>query len=89
MSKVFCVGFQKTGTTSMEVALGQPGYGVTSVFGRQYPIDGLRRRFVDIGPGIAERNDAVQDMPRTSMFRELDRAFPGAKCVLTVRDENA
>ena len=84
--KVFCIGFQKTGTTSMEAALGELGYKVASIFGKELPLDELRRSYVARGLEIAEEYDAVQDMPWPLLYRELDQAFPGSKFILTWRD---
>jgi hypothetical protein len=87
--KVFCVGFQKTGTTSMEAALGMLGYRVTSIFGHEdRDLEALRRGFVARGLEIAARVDAVQDMPWPLMYRELDAAFPGSRFILTWRDSD-
>jgi hypothetical protein len=84
--KVFCIGFQKTGKTSLESALKVLGYRVTSVFGRDLPIETLRRDYVRIGLQIARDYDAVQDMPWPQMYRELDATFPGSKFILTWRE---
>lgn len=84
--KVFCIGFQKTGTSSMREALVTLGYDVTGVFGRDIGLEQLRRDYVKIGLEIAQRFDAVEDMPWPLMFRELDATFPGSKFILTVRD---
>jgi hypothetical protein len=85
-TKVFCVGFQKTGTTSMKQALGMLGYRVASIYGQDDPIDELRRSYAARGLARAREFDAVQDMPWPLIFRELDAGFPGARFVLTVRD---
>jgi len=85
-SKVFCIGFQKTGTSSLRDALAQIGYRVCGVFGREVPLDELRTSFVERGLEIAKEYDAVEDMPWPLMFRELDQAFPGSKFILTVRE---
>jgi hypothetical protein len=84
--KIFCIGFQKTGTSSLRDALSQIGYRVTGVFGRNVPLAELRRSYVERGLEIAARYDAVEDMPWPLMFRELDAAFPGSKFILTLRD---
>lgn len=84
--KVFCIGFQKTGTSSMRDALEQLGYRVTGVFGRQTPLTELRETFVATGLEIADQYDAVEDMPWPLMFRELDAQFPGSKFILTLRE---
>lgn len=84
--KVFCIGFQKTGTSSMRDALVQLGYRVEGVFGRKTPLADLRGTYVATGLDIAAGCDAVEDMPWPLMFRELDAAFPGSKFILTLRD---
>jgi hypothetical protein len=85
-AKVFCIGFQKTGTSSLRDALQSLGYRVHGVFGRDMKLPALRRRFVETGLQIAQAHDAVEDMPWPLMFRELDAAFPGSRFILTVRD---
>lgn len=84
--KIFCIGFQKTGTSSLRDALAQIGYSVTGVFGRDVPLAELRETYVARGLEIARRYDAVEDMPWPLMFRELDAAFPGSKFILTIRE---
>jgi hypothetical protein len=84
--KVFCIGFQKTGTTSMAAALEMLGYRVTSIFGRDMELEDLHREYVARGLKIAATVDAVQDMPWPLMYRDLDAAFPGAKFILTWRE---
>ncbi|WP_095012029.1 sulfotransferase family protein [Tsuneonella mangrovi] len=85
-AKVFCIGFQKTGTSSLRDALAELGFNVAGVFGRTTPLDQLRKTFVEAGLEVASRHDAVQDMPWPLMFRQLDARFPGARFILTVRD---
>lgn len=84
--KVFCIGFQKTGTTSLSFALEELGYRVSSVYDQREPVTRLRETFVERGIERAKEFDAVQDMPWPLLFRELDEAFPGSKFILTMRD---
>ena len=84
--KIFCIGFQKTGTSSLRDALQKIGYNVTGVFGRDVKLDDLRQTYVERGLAIAKDFDAVEDMPWPLMFRELDQAFPGSKFILTMRE---
>lgn len=84
--KIFCIGFQKTGTSSLRDALSEVGYSVTGVFGRDVGLGELRETYIERGLSIAEQYDAVEDMPWPLMFRELDAAFPGAKFILTMRE---
>ena len=85
-NKVFCIGFQKTGTTSMNSALTYLGYSVLStrmdlvykaITGNLKPI-----------MNIIEKYDAVEDTPFPILYKELDKEFPDAKFILTVRDSN-
>lgn len=84
--KVFCIGFQKTGTTSLEAALTRLGYRVASVFGKDCSLVELTAGFKARGLEIAAGYDAVQDMPWPLMFRELDAAFPNARFILSWRE---
>ena len=70
--KVFCVGLQKTGTSSVRDALAGLGYRVAGVFGRDVKLDELRATFVERGLKIAAEHDAVEDMTWPLMYRELD-----------------
>jgi len=85
-SKIFCIGFQKTGTTSMRDALRALGYTVADYFGSEMEFAYLRDNVTQIALARATEYDAVQDMPWPLLFRELDAAFPGAKFVLTERN---
>ncbi|QIE55868.1 sulfotransferase family protein [Pikeienuella piscinae] len=85
-AKVFCVGFQKTGTTSINAALTRLGYNVASVWGYYRGYDRLKATYVEECLKLAKKRDAVEDMPWPLLFRELDQAFPGAKFILTWRE---
>lgn len=84
-TKVFCIGFQKTGTSSMRDALQQLGYRVAGVYGRNQTLAQLRSSYVEQGLTLAREYDSAEDMPWPLIFRELDRAFPGSKFILTRR----
>lgn len=82
--KVFCVGFQKTATTSLGYALHLLGYRVagSSQINRTRQIDEVREDALE----RATRFDAFQDMPWCLFFREFDAAWPDARFILTTRD---
>lgn len=84
--KVFCVGFQKTGTTSLHAALTTLGYRTAAVIGDDLSADELAKSGAKLCVEAAKRFDAVEDMPWPIFFRELDAAYPDSKFVLTVRD---
>jgi hypothetical protein len=81
--KVFCVGFHKTGTTSLARALTLMGYRVTGPNGVRDPEIG--RRALPMALELVQRFDAFQDNPWPILFRELDQHFPGSKFILTLR----
>lgn len=85
-TKVFCIGFQKTGTTSLRDAFLHWGYRYHGPFGRDWPVERLKADYIDVGLKLAEELDVVADMPWPLMYKELDAAFPGSKFILTMRD---
>lgn len=84
--KVFCIGFQKTGTTSLYAALERLGYRTAAVAGRDWTAERLAAEGAALCIDTARNYDAAQDMPWPIFFRELDAAYPGSKFILTVRD---
>lgn len=85
--KVFVIGFQKTGTTSLEHALEHLGY-------RVYGGDKNLMKYAnpnDLKAYIKKTLsswDAVQDMPWPLFYKELYELYPNAKYILTIRDSN-
>ena len=82
-AKVFCIGFHKTGTTSLEVALRKLGYRVTGSFGTKDP--DIASKVHEMAYAMVPRYDAFEDNPWPVLYRELDERFPGSKFVLTRR----
>lgn len=81
--KVFCIGFQKTGTTSLGKALGMLGYKVCGPVGTLDP--DIQDKALEIALKYTDRYDAFEDHPWPLLYRELDRIYPGSKFILTVR----
>jgi hypothetical protein len=88
--KLFCVGFQKTGTSSMSVAFKALGFDVTDAF--RGVNRALKRHPAD--PDATVKNivlekmksaDAIQDAPANFFYEEFDQAYPGSKFILTYR----
>ncbi|SFN72476.1 hypothetical protein SAMN04487989_10325 [Bizionia echini] len=83
--KVFVIGFQKTGTTSLDLALQRLGYKV-------YCVDKNLLKFKKTGElknyiqNTLENWDAVQDMPWPLFYQELYELYPDAKFILTIRE---
>ena len=81
--KVFCIGFHKTGTTSVKDALKVLDYRVTGPFGRNDP--NIANTVEATARGLVPQFDAFQDNPWPLIYRFLDKEFPGSKFILTVR----
>lgn len=87
-NKIFCVGRNKTGTTSLEAALQSLGFRMgLQARGEMLKRDWARRDFSRI-VGLCRTADAFQDVPFSYdyTFQALDLHFPGSKFILTVRD---
>jgi hypothetical protein len=86
-TKIFCIGFHKTGTTSLSVALNTLGYRVTGPNGVNDPdIANNVHRMAD---DLVKRYDAFQDNPWPIIYKELDRKYPGSKFILTLRNADS
>lgn len=85
-AKIFCIGFHKTGTTSLYSALTSLGYRTSGTVGFDLGYEELKKKGADLCIEAARDIDAAEDMPWPLYFRELDAAFPGSKFILTLRD---
>ena len=83
-TKVFCIGFHKTGTRSLGTALTTLGYRLCGPFGFRDP--DIRSRALGQALATAPQHDAFRGNPWSILFRDLDRAFPGSRFILTVRE---
>ncbi len=91
-TKVFCIGYNKTGTTSVERLLRDLGY--------RMPVQVEQEALVvealfdgDFRPlkALCDKFEAFQDMPFSQgvTYAVLDSMYPESKFILTVRDSNA
>ncbi len=83
MSKIVCVGLQKTGTTSFRAAMEELGYTCTK-WSRQVASI-YKRGHIDALLDMANDFDAFQDGPWYLLHREMQEKFPDLKLVLTRR----
>ena len=81
ISKVFGIGFHKTGTKSLGEALRLLGYRVCGPMWTREPdvAETVHERALE----AARHYDAFQDNPWPMLYREMDRAFPGSRFILT------
>jgi Sulfotransferase domain len=82
-TKVFGIGFHKTGTTSLATALGYLGYRVTGPNGVDNP--NIAEDVYEMAFDLVTKFDAFQDNPWPILYKEMDEKCPGSKFVLTVR----
>lgn len=84
--KVFCVGVHKTGTTSLKKALELLGYHTIGPTPEVLePI--LEGRWGDVD-AVVEAFDAFQDDPWFLAYEYLERRYPDARFILTIRDRD-
>jgi len=87
--KVFGIGFNKSGTTSLKVAMRDLGYVVGVEYHAKFLFDDWVSR--NWSPIIEYCNSAnfFQDSPFSlpHTFIAMDQAFPGSKFILTIRDD--
>ncbi len=82
-TNIFCIGFHKTGTTSLAVALKALGYRVTGPNGVNDP--NIENNVLSMAYKLVEKYDAFQDNPWPIIYKELDAKYPGNKFILTLR----
>lgn len=76
-SKIFGIGIQRTGTTSLHIALKILGYNSIRAPFRLYP---------DLNDDILSKYDALTDNPIPLLYQRLDKEYPGSKFICTTRD---
>ena len=86
-TKIFCIGFHKTGTTSLGKALRILGFKVKGSFGVNDP--DISEKVYELFPPIVEQYDAFQDNPWPILYKELDEQYPDSKFILLERDPDA
>jgi hypothetical protein len=88
MSKIFCIGLNKTGTNSLHEALTRLGF--ASLHWGGHECAGLITRALNEGLLLlhyVESYDAYSDIvPITLNFELADRQYPGSKFIMTLRE---
>ena len=89
-TKIFCIGRNKTGTTSLKKAFEELGY----LVGKQEDAEVLYDRYYFKGEFLqiikyCESSQVFQDVPFScpETYKYLDKAYPGSKFILTVRND--
>ncbi len=83
-TKIFGIGLNKTGTTTLGQCGRILGYRCKSVSKKLLEDVVLRKDLTSV-QRIATKYDLFEDWPWPLIYRELDEMFPGSKFILTVR----
>ncbi len=86
--KVFCIGRNKTGTTSLELGLKNLGFRLGNQRAGELLIEAWAERNFKPIIELAYTADAFQDIPFSLpyTYQALDQHFPNAKFILSLRD---
>jgi len=86
--KVFCIGFHKTGTSTMGEVLRTLGYSWYNYRLNPAMVTQLSQSPPDYSLAQLATSvyDAFEDDPWPYLFRELDKWHPGSKFILTLRE---
>ena len=86
-TRVFGIGFHKTGTSSLARVLYILGYNVAGYISDQEK-KLTKEEITEVMLSDMDNFDAAQDTPWFIFYRMLDEEFPRSKFILTTRDEN-
>lgn len=87
-TRIFGIGLHKTGTTSLHQALKRLGFDSWH-WTSAHAAKAMWQEMTQAGRSpTLERWHALCDLPIPLLYKELDRAYPGSKFVLTVRGED-
>ena len=87
-TRIFGVGMHKTATTSLHTAFGMLGFS-SGHWNNAHWAKAVWNEMQFGRSGSLEKFYALSDLPFPVMFGQLDKAYPGSKFVLTMRDEGA
>lgn len=85
-TRVFGIGLHKTATSSLHRAFELMGFDSLHWGTGEAPLIWQEMNVLGRSPTL-ERWYAISDLPIPLLYQKLDRAYPGSKFVLTVRDE--
>lgn len=84
--KIFGIGLNKTGTTTLGICLETLGYEVMGcdLELTRYAIQGHLQPIFS----VADRYDGFQDWPWPLIYKNLDKHYPDSKFILTIRSDS-
>lgn len=87
-TRIFGIGMHKTATTSLAKALQTLGFNTAHWESPKWAKNIVQEMDRDQRSLTLEGYYCLTDMPIGYLFVELDRAYPGSKFILTIRDES-
>jgi hypothetical protein len=94
--KVFCIGFHKTGTSSLAAAFQMMGYSVCRRLGMlqdlipdKNVLELIRNNHYKEIFKASSSYDVFCDNPWPLFYKELDEHYPNSKFILTIREEHS
>lgn len=86
-TRIFGIGMHKTATTSLHAALTQLGI-QSAHWKTAHWAKAIWTEMTTLGRSkTLEKSYALSDLPVGILYQELDRAYPGSKFILTIRNE--
>jgi hypothetical protein len=86
-TKIFCIGFHKTGTKSLGMALKTLDYRVTGP--NSINDQNIAKNVYSVAKSLVRKYDAFKDNPWPIIFKEMDAIHPNSKFILTIRDSES
>lgn len=86
MSKIFGIGLNKTGTSTLGVCLKILGYNHTSC-SRKLLKDISQKQKYDNTYETVDKFDSFEDWPWPLIYKKLDNKYPNSKFILTIRKD--
>lgn len=89
VEKVFCIGLNKTGTTSLMIGLQKMGYKVCDGLNRQWSDVKTKEELKEKAFELIAQFDAFEDLPWGLFTEDILRDFPNAKFIYSYREVNS
>lgn len=89
-TKFFCIGFNKTGTTSLEKAFKDLGFVVGNQTQAEFLLEECFKEDYSRLLEFCKTAQVFQDIPFSvsNTYKIVDKAFPKSKFILTIRDDS-
>lgn len=89
-TKFFCIGFNKTGTTSLEKAFKDLGFIVGDQIQAEFLLEDCFKEEYSRLIEFCKTAEVYQDIPfsLSNTYKIVDKVFPKSKFILTIRDDS-